>query len=664
MLQAVFKELNLNTLGFQLDFSSKEKIIESVKFAFSQQLPEFIKEYDDLSDDPPPMQLERLCKTLYDLRRGYLRIWGIGSIMIKNTLPEFTGSHIDVLIAAFDKLPLDRYGFVYEWKNIDDCLGSLRYCFRQKIPDIMERYNNVEKLRAKQIETLRNDIYKIRRSDFDLWGISSSIKADFFGKSYINVLLALFDHPKLKLKSGGFFRKEILEKEPLIIQDYVPMDIVDEYFPLMQQLSKIYSYRMKKSDDMYFLGACMFGLRNIAKRYSPQHPAFKPLVITAMINEIKTQGFEDHAFSPYTVKIIGELSKAESRLLQKGIQFPTLTEYMEETGFSLKVIRQHLSLSKGVVLLSMLETEEQRGQMIADTLEDVVLPNVDNLQKEVADKFNEGLTLYKDVLDKDEIFVLTRLYVDSDRPSEQELAEETGDPIQWIQKCHNRAIKKLRLAVENDFEYKNVVRGCPATVFREIYRSLDLNINTLKLLREIMGISEELADRDTNRLASAGLIEKNGKGDLASIAPYKEILNAAMIDGIYNGLVHQGTRPRIAQVQEVVEREVLANKGVIQVRTHQHSDIAFTLKQSLDTSEHALQLLRQTSVRQSSQVKALILYADDILDRVVFSDFKKVFSHIAKNDLLKGGPIILYSRIKENGILLQKMIYDADASLW
>src|SRR3989338_8671503 len=61
-LMAVFPQLNLNPLGFRLDWSSEEKGIESVKYVLFQEIPHIMQKYEKIA------QLSD--QEVYDLRNA------------------------------------------------------------------------------------------------------------------------------------------------------------------------------------------------------------------------------------------------------------------------------------------------------------------------------------------------------------------------------------------------------------------------------------------------------------------------------------------------------------------------------------------------------------------------------------------------------------------
>ncbi|OGR81310.1 MAG: hypothetical protein A3B80_03500 [Elusimicrobia bacterium RIFCSPHIGHO2_02_FULL_39_36] len=232
-LLAVFPDLNLNPLGFQLDWSSEERGIESVKYALSKEVPHIMEQYEKivkLSDG----EIHELRNRIYGINSGHLNIWGLGRAMNQKSVPYFHGSHINVMMAVFPDLNLNPLGFKLDWSNEERGIESVKYVLSKEVPHIMERYEKIVELSDREIHELRNEIYGITQGNFNVWGLGAAMNqelAPYFHDSHITALITVF--PQLNLNPLGFQLdwsseekgiesiKYVLSKEaPHIMQQY------------------------------------------------------------------------------------------------------------------------------------------------------------------------------------------------------------------------------------------------------------------------------------------------------------------------------------------------------------------------------------------------------------------------------------------------------------
>ncbi|NQT33104.1 MAG: hypothetical protein HQ594_05480 [Candidatus Omnitrophica bacterium] len=97
---------------------------------------------------------------------------------------------------------------------------------------------------------------------------------------------------------------------------------------------------------------------------------------------------------------------------------------------------------------------------------------------------------------------------------------------------------------------KKAPRGSPAEFFRVIYTEFEPGKISLKALRERLNLAESTADRDTNRLVSAGLIKKDGKGDQAQLERTVTNPDDELTSLVYDVLAELGDKPRVGEMIE------------------------------------------------------------------------------------------------------------------
>ncbi|MBI2119981.1 MAG: hypothetical protein HYT97_10220, partial [Elusimicrobia bacterium] len=216
-LIAVFPDLNLNPLGFQLDWSSEEKGIESVRYVLSKEVPHIMQEYKRL-DQLSERDTHDLRNKIYGITSGHIKVWGLSGVMRQESAPYFHGSHINALIAVFPNLNLNSLGFRLDWSNEERGIESVRYVLSKEVPHIMQRYERIAELSDREIHNLRNEIYGITQGNFQIWGLSGAMNqqvAPYFHGSYINVLISIFNQPRLGLTLQGFknYRKAAHERK-------------------------------------------------------------------------------------------------------------------------------------------------------------------------------------------------------------------------------------------------------------------------------------------------------------------------------------------------------------------------------------------------------------------------------------------------------------------
>src|SRR3989338_3219186 len=216
-LMAVFPQLNLNPLGFRLDWSSEEKGIESVKYVLFQEIPHIMQKYEkiaQLSDQ----EVYDLRNAIHGIKQGHFMVWGLSGALTQITAPYFNGSYIDALMAVFPQLNLNPLGFELDWSSEEKGIESVKYVLSQEVPHIMQQYEKITQLSDREVYDLRNSIYGIKQGHFKVWGLSGTVDqklAPYFHGSHMNVLISIFNHPRLGLTLKGFkdFRKATFEQK-------------------------------------------------------------------------------------------------------------------------------------------------------------------------------------------------------------------------------------------------------------------------------------------------------------------------------------------------------------------------------------------------------------------------------------------------------------------
>ena len=211
VLITLFTKLNLNPLEFQLDWSNEERAIDSMRFVFSSEIPNILRQYDQLKD-LSPIQIERLKDEIYQISSAHFDVWGLANATSKKNVPYFNGSYIQALMAVFPDLNLNPLGFQLDWSSKQRAIDSMRFVISIEMPSLITRYENIDRFSAGEVQRLRNEIYSITQGHFQLWGLAKALHRDTvpdFEGSYMKALVELFDHPRLVLSVEGFinFRK-------------------------------------------------------------------------------------------------------------------------------------------------------------------------------------------------------------------------------------------------------------------------------------------------------------------------------------------------------------------------------------------------------------------------------------------------------------------------
>ncbi|MBN2143671.1 MAG: hypothetical protein JW774_03510 [Candidatus Aureabacteria bacterium] len=209
VLQDFFPELHLNRLGFQLDWSDKDKAIASIRFVLSKEIPELIKSYDSRAT-LKPAELERLKKNIYSISYGHFKLWGLSGAANRENSPYFNGSFINALMEVFPDIGLEKAGFGLDWSSLTSAVESIRFKLLETAPELMESYSRIESMPPDLLDALRNDIYAIGPQKIRDWGLKMSLdpkSAPYFNGDFRDVLMQTFNHPLLALDKNRFLKK-------------------------------------------------------------------------------------------------------------------------------------------------------------------------------------------------------------------------------------------------------------------------------------------------------------------------------------------------------------------------------------------------------------------------------------------------------------------------
>ncbi|MBI2119985.1 MAG: hypothetical protein HYT97_10240 [Elusimicrobia bacterium] len=136
---AVFPDLNLDPLGFQLDWSSEERGIESVRYVLSKEVPHLMQQYEKL-DRLSESDIQKLRNAIYGIKQDHFDSWGLGAAMIQKLAPYFHGSYIVALMAVFPDLNLNPLGFQLDWSSEERGIESVKFVLSREVPHIMQQY--------------------------------------------------------------------------------------------------------------------------------------------------------------------------------------------------------------------------------------------------------------------------------------------------------------------------------------------------------------------------------------------------------------------------------------------------------------------------------------------------------------------------------------------
>ncbi|MBF0511452.1 MAG: hypothetical protein HQL13_03890 [Candidatus Omnitrophica bacterium] len=227
-LQLVFPQLGLDSLGFQLDWTKRG--VDSIRFVFRREIPDIMRRYDDF-DSLNEEQRTALREDIYGIKKAHFSAWNLDGFTNQEEV-LFQGSYISALQLVFDKLGLDPLGFHHDWSSEKRATASIRYVLTRERPDIMSRYERLDATTSMaDKKQLLEDIYRITRGHFTLWGIATCCDPKVvrgFQGDYVKALHSVFDNPILGFSEQGLkdFRKEHKQNKYTWLNEEIAKDNV------------------------------------------------------------------------------------------------------------------------------------------------------------------------------------------------------------------------------------------------------------------------------------------------------------------------------------------------------------------------------------------------------------------------------------------------------
>ncbi len=213
MLAWFFSEAGLNHLGFELDWSSEEKGIQSVIFNLKKYKPALMEKYERWNDLSESEQI-RLREEIYAIKEGNVRSWKLGRALNKQSAPYFGGSYIKMLVKVFEKAKVTEEEFrerrktfrrKYSWLVEQEAINNVHDALRENRPDLMTQYEQWESLGEAEKEMFRDEVYTISAGEMLAFGLGPAMQrrgVPFFEGSFITLLQKAF--PKADLERLGF----------------------------------------------------------------------------------------------------------------------------------------------------------------------------------------------------------------------------------------------------------------------------------------------------------------------------------------------------------------------------------------------------------------------------------------------------------------------------
>lgn len=182
----------LDPLGFQLDWSTEQRSLDSVLFILRREIPDLVEIYERW-DTLNNAEKEALRQRIYDIGVSHFRGWGLGSALHPRTT-YFSRSYITVLQKIFQKAELDTLGFKPDWSTLDRALATIRFSIRRERPDIMRDYDRWDHLGSIERMDLKRRISSLSVVYFKLWGVGHSgyQKTNLFKGSFESTLKTIF----------------------------------------------------------------------------------------------------------------------------------------------------------------------------------------------------------------------------------------------------------------------------------------------------------------------------------------------------------------------------------------------------------------------------------------------------------------------------------------
>lgn len=187
-LMSVFKDLDLDDLGFGLKYETKSDAMRSIRYQLAKMNPSLLWRYDNLSTLDAD-QVKFLKREIYNISTVHLNAWGLHRLGSHRWL--YKGNYARALIDFFEKLDLYEIGFLKRGFNKKRALEKITFMLCLEYPEMMNDYYNLGSLSEKEKSLLREKVYDIESVQFSQWDILVTLR--FFDNSYKNALLAVFN---------------------------------------------------------------------------------------------------------------------------------------------------------------------------------------------------------------------------------------------------------------------------------------------------------------------------------------------------------------------------------------------------------------------------------------------------------------------------------------
>ena len=252
----------------------------------------------ELSEDVQEALKSVICK----IQQSHFGMMGIKSAPKKSYFRDvLTGktSTRNVLVQCFPELHLDQrdFGLLWDKKNIDICLESIRYRVKEKMPELAELYERLEAGEALPPGELRRAqelAYSIRGAHIDNWSLHSIYEYKMHFRNYPHAIMLAFD--KLPLSSYGFGKewKDLSEMKKNVLFS------LSWYRPaLWQKLLKWQGGELNEREkqevrsELYSIGQAQFDLWGIsAAEDRDKYPVFQGSFKVALTESVKDLGVD------------------------------------------------------------------------------------------------------------------------------------------------------------------------------------------------------------------------------------------------------------------------------------------------------------------------------------------------------------------------------------
>jgi len=229
-------------------------------------------------------------------------------------------------------------------------------------------------------------------------------------------------------------------------------EILDDYKKFISHLINKHfaSYKSKWYEDMYSVG--VIGLMEAISKYDPDKSMPTTFFASFIIHEIYqfVATYVGQTTPHYAAKL-NKINKARAELESEGIENPTIIDLAMRTGFKPEIVIKTLSIQTAAQTLSYDSEEYFYSGLANPQLE----PDAILLQ-------NEGLRVIRNAvsgLPPDLREVVTRKCGLNDRTPQtnEEIARETGIPVNHVRHLYSKALECLRHGEIYDF-FANLYR--------------------------------------------------------------------------------------------------------------------------------------------------------------------------------------------------------------